>query len=95
MKRLFLSVYALCLLFSLEVQAASGYDPEKQPDAMQYFTPVGGAYFVGDCIPFSHDGTYYLYWLLGSGLQSAQLPRPEGDGRCRGRVPPFRFVRED
>lgn len=69
MKRM--PLIALCFLLSLGVQAASGYDPEKQPDVMQYFTPVGGAYFVGDCIPFSHDGTYYLYWLLDEGHHSA------------------------
>lgn len=53
------------------VHADSGYNPEKQPGSMQYFTPVGGQYFVGDCIPFFHEGTYYLYWLLDEGHHSA------------------------
>ncbi len=51
--------------------AQGGYAPERQPGTMQYFTPVGGQYFVGDCIPFFHDGTYYLYWLLDEGHHSA------------------------
>ena len=47
------------------------YDPNTQPiNPMQYFKP-GGNLFVGDCIPFYHDGTYYLYWLLDSGHHSA------------------------
>jgi sucrose-6-phosphate hydrolase SacC (GH32 family) len=47
------------------------YDPGTQPtNRMQYFKP-GGNLFVGDCIPFYHDGTYYLYWLLDSGHHSA------------------------
>ncbi len=30
---------------------------------MQYWKPEG-AYFVGDCIPFWHDGVYHLFYLL-------------------------------
>tara|TARA_R110002020_G_scaffold137434_1_gene306467 strand:+ start:10382 stop:11752 length:1371 start_codon:yes stop_codon:yes gene_type:complete len=33
---------------------------------MQYFSPKGEELYVGDCIPFSHNDTYYLYWLLDS-----------------------------
>ena len=29
----------------------------------QYFTPPG-EFFVGDCMPFHHDGTFHLFWLL-------------------------------
>lgn len=48
------------------------YDPEIQPVGnIQYFTPAGGDQFVGDCIPFFHDGTYYLFWLLDEGHHSA------------------------
>ncbi|MBQ9533619.1 MAG: VCBS repeat-containing protein [Prevotella sp.] len=61
----------LSLLATNSSFAASGYDPTRQPDHMQYFTPQGGQYFVGDCIPFSHNGTYYLYWLLDEGHHSA------------------------
>jgi hypothetical protein len=38
---------------------------------MQYFKPVGNNLFVGDCIPFFHNGTYYLYWLIDSAHHSA------------------------
>ncbi len=30
---------------------------------MQYFTPEG-SFFVGDCMPFFHKGTFHLFWLL-------------------------------
>ena len=30
---------------------------------MQYYKPEG-EFFVGDCMPFYHDGTFHLYWLL-------------------------------
>lgn len=44
------------------------YKPERQPkENMQYFTPAGENLFVGDCIPFAHNGMYYLYWLIDKG----------------------------
>ncbi|MFH0797481.1 MAG: hypothetical protein V2A65_10610 [Candidatus Omnitrophota bacterium] len=33
---------------------------------MQYFKPDGN-FFVGDCMPFFHDGTFRLYYLLDEG----------------------------
>ncbi|NLG26283.1 MAG: family 43 glycosylhydrolase [Chloroflexi bacterium] len=30
---------------------------------MQYWKP-NGEFYVGDCMPFYHDGVYHLYWLL-------------------------------
>lgn len=30
---------------------------------MQYFKPEA-PYFVGDCMPFYHDSTFHLYWLV-------------------------------
>lgn len=30
---------------------------------MQYFKPAG-AFFVGDCMPFSHDGVFHVFYLL-------------------------------
>ena len=42
------------------------YDPAIQSTGnINYFKPKGNL-FVGDCIPFFHDGKYYLYWLLDS-----------------------------
>lgn len=64
----FLSLMTLC---GANAASNNGYNPDIQPPTMQYFTPVGGKYFVGDCIPFYHDGTYYLYWLLDEGHHSA------------------------
>jgi hypothetical protein len=31
---------------------------------MQYFKPEAATQFVGDCMPFFHDGTFHLYYLL-------------------------------
>lgn len=54
--------------FSAGAQFAVDYKPELQPqENMQYFTPAGGNLYVGDCIPFAHNGTYYLYWLIDKG----------------------------
>ena len=48
------------------------YDPKQQPiDEIQYFKPVEHDLFVGDCMPFSHDGTLYMYWLIDKGHHSA------------------------
>ncbi|MBM3190199.1 MAG: glycosyl hydrolase, partial [Chloroflexi bacterium] len=30
---------------------------------MQYFKPEGD-YYVGDCMPFFHEGVFHLFWLL-------------------------------
>ena len=60
----------LCPLF-IRAQFGIQYDPTAQPAGnMQYFKPAGNQ-FVGDCIPFFHNGTYYLYWLLDEGHHSA------------------------
>ena len=53
---------------SVRAQFTIDYKPELQPkENMQYFTPAGGNLYVGDCIPFAHNGTYYLYWLVDKG----------------------------
>lgn len=60
-----------CVCF-FALQMASGqlgtrYNNTIQPTGnMQYFAPVGTNLFVGDCIPYFKDGTYYLYWLIDS-----------------------------
>jgi sucrose-6-phosphate hydrolase SacC (GH32 family) len=54
-----ISIYA-------DAQLGVQYDPAIQSTkSMQYFKPKGDL-FVGDCIPFSQNGTYYYYWLLDS-----------------------------
>lgn len=68
------STFLLCLLLTLvssSVFAQVQYDAASQSGGMQYFTPKDKKQFVGDCIPFFHDGTYYLYWLLDEGHHSA------------------------
>ena len=59
-------LFLLAFLYS-KSQLSVRYDSSVQPtNSMQYFKPVGNNLFVGDCIPFFHDGTYYLYWLIDS-----------------------------
>jgi beta-fructofuranosidase len=48
------------------------YNPAIQPPGqMQYFKPVEEDLFAGDCIPFSHNGVFYLYWLIDKGHHSS------------------------
>ena len=64
----FLTVCINCAVAQFSVN----YDPTIQSkENIQYFTPKGNNLFVGDCIPYYHNGTYYLYWLLDSGHHSA------------------------
>lgn len=62
-----MSMLTAACTFTVQAQSPEKYDPSVQPKEMQYFTPAGGSQFVGDCIPFFHDGTFYLYWLLDEG----------------------------
>ena len=71
MNRLLIFIFLLFLSFNLTAQFDVRYDPTVQPVGnMQYFKPLGNQ-FVGDCIPFFHNGVYYLYWLLDEGHHSA------------------------
>ena len=38
---------------------------------MQYFKPAEPNVFVGDCMPFFHDGVFHLYYLRDTGHHSA------------------------
>lgn len=73
MKKIFASITLLAFGYiSGQAQFSVNYNPSIQPTGnIQYFTPAGGNQFVGDCIPFYKDGTYYLYWLLDEGHHSA------------------------
>lgn len=66
-KNIIISMLAAVSLSTAQAQGPAKYDPSVQSGEMQYFTPAGGNQFVGDCIPFFHDGTFYLYWLLDEG----------------------------
>lgn len=70
-KKLFLTL-GICLTFFAAIsQFRVNYNPDQQPKTgIQYFKPVGNL-FVGDCIPFYHNNTYYLYWLLDSAHHAA------------------------
>lgn len=65
MKKL-LSIALCFIVYAASAQLGVKYDPTIQSTkSMQYFKPKGNL-FVGDCIPFSRNGTYYYYWLLDS-----------------------------
>lgn len=70
------SIVFVALLLGLNhlanAQFSVNYQPDRQPTTnLQYFTPVGENLFVGDCIPFAHNGMYYLYWLIDKGHHSS------------------------
>ncbi|GAB3932012.1 family 43 glycosylhydrolase [Mucilaginibacter myungsuensis] len=66
MKKLLLT-YLLCLTGTYTfAQIGVKYDPTLQATTnLQYFRPKGDLY-VGDVMPFAHNGTFYNYWLLDS-----------------------------
>lgn len=58
------------ILFSTSVfaQVVKDYDPQIQRTTnLQYFKPVEKHLFTGDCMPYYHKGTFYIYWLLDEG----------------------------
>lgn len=63
-KRIFFAVILVPVFASAQIGVK--YDPTIQSTGnLQYFRPKGDL-FVGDCMPFAHNGTYYFYWLLDS-----------------------------
>ena len=68
-------IILICLLIGNAGYSQSGFSVKYNPSVqqktdMQYFKPSGDL-FVGDCIPFFHEGTYFLYWLLDSAHHAA------------------------
>ena len=71
-KNVVLIILSIFCITIARAQLNMHYDPKIQSEGnMQYFTPKGNNLFVGDCIPYYHNGTYYLYWLLDSCHHSA------------------------
>ncbi|MGC4035197.1 MAG: family 43 glycosylhydrolase [Chitinophagaceae bacterium] len=71
MKKILFFLFLISIFIHLHSQVGVRYDPApEQGKSVQYFKPSGER-FVGDCIPFYHEGTYYLYWLLDSGHHHA------------------------
>lgn len=63
-------VLLAAVLFSISAaaQVAKDYTPTIQrTTSIQYFKPAEEHLFTGDCMPYYHDGTFYLYWLLDEG----------------------------
>lgn len=57
-------------LFAMNVsaQVVKDYNPAIQRTTnLQYFKPVEKRLFTGDCMPYYHEGTFYIYWLLDEG----------------------------
>jgi hypothetical protein len=66
MKKILLSCLLALIVWNVQAQLGVKYDASVQTTRnLQYFKPKGDL-FVGDCMPFSHNGTYYYYWLLDS-----------------------------
>ena len=68
-------IILICLLIANVGYSQSAFSVKYNPSIqqktdMQYFKPSGDL-FVGDCIPFFHEGTYFLYWLLDSAHHAA------------------------
>jgi beta-fructofuranosidase len=72
MKKIIVLFLLSIAIHGLKAQLSVRYDPTTQPvTGIQYFRPEGNNLFVGDCMPFYKDGTYYLYWLIDSAHHSA------------------------
>ncbi len=72
MKKLTGLLLLVCIVVSAQSQLSVRYDPTVQSlSGMQYFKPKENNLFVGDCIPYFHNDTYYLYWLIDSAHHSA------------------------
>lgn len=71
MKKISLLIFSMLAIPFVTLSAQVTYDAASQSGSMQYFTPKDKKQFVGDCIPFFHGDTYYLYWLLDEGHHSA------------------------
>jgi len=64
------SAFVLLLLVaaSSSAQVVKDYDPSIQRTTqLQYFKPIEPHLFSGDGMPYYHNGTFYLYWLLDEG----------------------------
>ena len=52
-------------------QVVKDYDPSIQRTThLQYFKPAEKHLFTGDCMPYYHNDTFYLYWLLDEGYHA-------------------------
>ncbi|MDR2953686.1 MAG: family 43 glycosylhydrolase [Prevotella sp.] len=70
MKKTFFYFLFLFSQLSLYPQVKD-YNPSIQPTThFQYFKPAEEHLFPGDCMPYYHNGTFYLYWLLDEGHHS-------------------------
>ena len=68
MKTVILSAATLLAASCATAQVVKDYDPAIQrTSAIQYFKPAESHLFTGDCMPYYHDGTFYIYWLLDEG----------------------------
>lgn len=71
MRKLIYLVLLTTVTIRTNAQLSVHYDPTVQPTGnINYFKPQGNL-FVGDCIPFYHNHTYFLYWLLDSAHHKA------------------------
>lgn len=55
--------FSLVLAVVISVLGCGAWGEGAASGSMQYFRPED-PYFVGDCMPFYHDGVFHLYYLL-------------------------------
>ena len=68
-----ITLFTVAFVFhpGIQAQVLLNYNPGLQSKtSIQYFKPSESDLFVGDCIPFSHEGVFYLYWLIDKGHHS-------------------------
>lgn len=73
--RLFFLLVSIACIVQVRAQQQPVFSIDYRPadqvtNRIAYFKPAGNL-FVGDCIPFYHNNTYYLYWLLDSAHHKA------------------------
>lgn len=49
---------------AMEVERRTNEILGPEPEGLQYWRPRGYNTFVGDCMPFYHDGTFHLFYLF-------------------------------
>lgn len=65
LKVLFMS---MMVVLDCAAQVVKDYNPSIQrTTSLQYFKPKEAHLFTGDCMPYFHNGTFYIYWLLDEG----------------------------
>ncbi len=62
------ALFLVAFMPGADAQVVKDYNPSIQrTTSLQYFKPKEDHLFTGDCMPYYHDGKFYIYWLLDEG----------------------------